>query len=213
MAGGQLDVWARMGLPPKLAAFFRANVLTLATLVGVIIGVTIGAILNSYNAESPDDTDGWTPRQVMHVKFIGDLFLRMLKGIIIPLIVPSLIASVGSLDLSLSGKVGGRAIAYYVVTTILAVILGIVLVTSVSLSHSCMLKLPDYELSFQIRPGVGAQSEAQPKTEGNERHVLTEDTMMDLIRNCFPPNIVQALLQQYSTVLDEPEANITQRNG
>jgi Na+/H+-dicarboxylate symporter len=65
----------------------------------------------------------------MYVKFIGNLFLQMLKGIIIPLVIPSLIVAVGSLDLSLSGKIGGRAIAYYMITTVLAVILGIILVT------------------------------------------------------------------------------------
>ena len=53
----------------------------------------------------------------------------MLKGIIIPLVIPSLIVAVGSLDLSLSGKIGGRAVAYYMITTVLAVILGIILVT------------------------------------------------------------------------------------
>ena len=35
----------------------------------------------------------------------GELFLRMLKALILPLVVPSLITAVGSLDMSLSGKV------------------------------------------------------------------------------------------------------------
>ena len=67
--------------------------------------------------------------QAMYVKFIGNLFLQMLKGIIIPLVIPSLIVAVGNLDLSLSGKIGGRAVAYYMITTVMAVILGIILVT------------------------------------------------------------------------------------
>jgi Na+/H+-dicarboxylate symporter len=57
----------------------------------------------------------------------------MLKGIIIPLVIPSLIVAVGNLDLSLSGKIGGRAVAYYMITTVMAVILGIILVTRYSL--------------------------------------------------------------------------------
>ena len=40
----------------------------------------------------------------MYVKFIGNLFLQMLKGITIPLVIPSIIVGVGSLELSLSGK-------------------------------------------------------------------------------------------------------------
>lgn len=41
----------------------------------------------------------------MYVAYVGNLFLRMLKALILPLIIPSLIAAVGSLDMSLSGKV------------------------------------------------------------------------------------------------------------
>ena len=75
--------------------------------------------------------DDWSEREVMYVSYIGEIFLRMLKALILPLIVPSLITAVGSLDLSLSGKVGMRAVAYYFATTILAVILGIILVTTI----------------------------------------------------------------------------------
>ena len=67
----------------------------------------------------------------MYVSYIGEIFLRMLKALILPLIVPSLITAVGSLDMSLSGKVGLRAVLYYFTTTIVAVILGIVLVVTI----------------------------------------------------------------------------------
>ena len=67
----------------------------------------------------------------MYVAYVGKLFLRMLKALILPLIIPSLVAAVGSLDMSISGKVGGRAVAYYMSTTVLAVILGIILVSSI----------------------------------------------------------------------------------
>ena len=48
-----------------------------------------------------------THRELTACPFLsGELFLRMLKALILPLVVPSLITAVGSLDLSLSGKVG-----------------------------------------------------------------------------------------------------------
>merc|ERR1719209_1667614 len=59
----------------------------------------------------------------MYVKYVGELFLNMLKCVIIPLVIPSLIASIGSMNIALSGKVGLRAIVYYVSTTLLAVVL------------------------------------------------------------------------------------------
>ena len=63
----------------------------------------------------------------MYVSFIGNLFLRMLKAIVIPLIVPSLITAVGSLNVSVSGLVGRRAVVYFLLTTFLAVFLGLAL--------------------------------------------------------------------------------------
>ena len=170
----------------KKASVLRDNFLTLATLAGVIAGISIGLSIKL----TVDDED-WTERKSMYVSYVGKLFLNMLKCIIIPLIIPSLIASVGSLDLGLSGKVGGRAVAYYMSTTILAVILGIILVTS-------------------IRPGVGLGVEDQsPEREDEVRNVTTADTLMDLARNCFPPNIIQAAVQQYRTSLKYPGEGIT----
>ena len=75
----------------------RANALTLATMTGVVAGVVMGIVL--HGQADIEGWEGWTQRQAMYVKFVGDLFLRMLKCVIIPLIIPSLVASVGSLDL------------------------------------------------------------------------------------------------------------------
>jgi len=162
-----------------LAGSLKENVLTIATLAGVIIGVILGVVLKSSRDEP------WSKREAMYVSYIGDLFLNMLKGVIIPLIIPSVIASIGSMDLSLSGKVGLRAVAYYMTTTVLAVILGIILVVI-------------------IKPGAGGIKEKDLPHEDTKRNVTTADTLMDLVRNCFPPNIIQAALQQYKTELVYP---------
>ena len=50
----------------------------------------------------------WSQRQAMYVEFIGSLFLNMLKGIIIPLVVPSLIAAIGNIP-TLSVKLFGSS--------------------------------------------------------------------------------------------------------
>ena len=102
----------------------RSSGLTLATMAGVIGGAEFGLGLRGVKTD-------WTDREVMYVRYIGELFLRMLKALILPLIIPSLISAIGSLDMSLSGKVGGRAVGYYMATTVLAVILGIILVQAI----------------------------------------------------------------------------------
>ena len=160
----------------KVKGCVKSNALTIGTMGGVVGGVIFGLILRQCK-------DDWTEREVMYVSYIGELFLRMLKALILPLIVPSLITAVGSLDLSLSGKVGMRAVTYYLVTTIIAVILGIILVVT-------------------IHPGVGGQDKGNKKI--SSRDVTTPDTLMDLLRQSVPPNIVQATMQQYRTELINP---------
>ncbi len=119
----------------------------------------------------------WTEREVMYISYVGNLFLRMLKALILPLIIPSLVAAVGSLDMNLSGKVGGRAVGYYMSTTVLAVILGIILVTAIH---------PGQPVS---ESGDGGD---EIKKAGESRNVTAADTLMDLARNLLPPNLIQA---------------------
>ena len=94
------------------ASFLRKNALTIATFSGVIVGVILGVILRASKKEE------WSKRDAMYVSFIGKLFLSALKSIIIPLVIPSLMIAIGSLDISLSGKIGGSAVAYYMSTTL-----------------------------------------------------------------------------------------------
>ena len=67
------------------------------------------------------------------------------------------------MDLSLSGKVGLRAVAYYMATTVLAVILGIILVVT-------------------IRPGGEGVDGGDLEEGAVKRNITTADTLMDLLR-------------------------------
>jgi len=157
--------------------FLKDNLITMATLMGVVAGVSLGLTLKSLD-------DGiWTTRQAYYVGYPGKVFLNMLKCLIIPLIVPSLIASIGQLDLRVSGKIGSRAVLYYMTTTFLAVTLGIL-------------------LTISIRPGLANSDEVLEKRESSKG--TTTDTLLDLLTNCFPPNLIQATMQQYKTVVINP---------
>ena len=64
------------------------------------------------------------------VRFCGDIFLRMLMLIVIPLVVTSMICGITSLgDIRQMGRVGGWTLFYYMSTGAAAVMLGILLVT------------------------------------------------------------------------------------
>lgn len=162
--------------------FIRANLVTLLTIVAVFSGLGVGITLKQVKYE-------WTEREVKYVEFPGELFLRMLKSLIIPLLTASIICAVGTLDLSLSKKIAIRSICYYGLTTMLAVILGIILVVI-------------------IRPGENIKNKDFSTTPSDVKPVLTQDTLLDLIRNVFPPNLVQATIQQYQTAL-KPASTVT----
>lgn len=142
-------------LKPKKQSVLRENLLAILTVAGVLAGGALGFGLRS--RETP-----WKPREVLYVKYIGELFLRMLKALILPLIVSSLVAAIGSLDLTLSRRIGGRAIVYYMVTTVIAVVLGIILVVT-------------------IRPGKTGKVDVGD-LKATTRETTTADTLMDLVR-------------------------------
>lgn len=138
----------------------KEHLLTILTVSAVVLGIVVGLIIRSAALQ---DKDVFRPRTVMYVAFIGDVFLRILKSLIIPLIVSSLISAVGSLDISLSKRIGTRAIAYYLLTTVMAVVLGIILVTT-------------------IQPGAGGSADSNNAGKPKTRPLTTADTMLDLVR-------------------------------
>jgi Na+/H+-dicarboxylate symporter len=81
----------------RCSVFMRENLLTMMTVVGVLSGTLLGWGLRVSGYE-------WTRREVMYFQYPGELFLRMLKCLIVPLLVSSIVSAIGSLDLSLSGK-------------------------------------------------------------------------------------------------------------
>lgn len=163
----------------KCMSCMRTNLLTILTLIGVVIGSVLGIVLRSSRDEA------WTQREIIYIQFVGDLFLRILKGLVLPLIVSTLIAAIGGLDLSVSGKMARVGGIYYVITTTIAIVLGIV-------------------LAVTIQPGANRSGSPGSGPEISVRNVTTVDTMLDLVRNMFPPNYVQACTQQYQTVITPP---------
>ncbi|KAK5648498.1 hypothetical protein RI129_003390 [Pyrocoelia pectoralis] len=167
----------------KMRCMNRHSLLTILTIIGVIGGTVTGLILNQFRSRD------WTKREVMYVKYPGDLFLRVLKSLIIPLLTSSIVSAIGSLDLSLSKKIAARSIIYYTVTTFCAVVLGIVLVTT-------------------IRPGVGVEKAVQNNSKVDQKITLTADTLMDLGRNMFPPNIIEATIGQTHIHIKVPKEHL-----
>ncbi|XP_061424540.1 neutral amino acid transporter A-like [Lethenteron reissneri] len=153
----------------------RANALVLLTVGAVLTGVALGMAVRPV---------GLSRAGAAYFAFPGEMLLRMLKMIIIPLVVCSLVSGAASLDTRTLGRLGGRAILYFLVTTLIASAIGVA-------------------LALLIKPGAGG-SDAKPNLgdSGSPMPPAREavDSFLDLTRNLFPANLVAAAFQSYATV-------------
>ena len=93
-------------------------------LIGMVAGVVFGFILKNVDG-SADFVKDW-------IYPVGKIFVNLLKLIAVPLIIASLTKGIADLqDISKLSKIGGRTIGIYLVTTVLAVTLGLLVVNIV----------------------------------------------------------------------------------
>src|SRR5688572_22979533 len=113
---------------------------------------------------------------------VGTLFINMLKMLIVPLILASVITGVAALgsgpDL---GRLGGKTLAFYVITTLIAVLIALMLVNLVQ---------PGIENGEPVRDKLALTADAQSVTEGVKQR--SETSVLDTIRGIVPANLVEA---------------------
>ncbi|XP_007476807.1 neutral amino acid transporter A [Monodelphis domestica] len=165
-----------LGRARRCGGFLRRNALVLLTVSGVLAGAGLGAALRGLEL---------SPAQATYLAFPGEMLLRMLRMVILPLVVCSLVSGAASLDASSLGRLGGIAVAYFLLTTLGASALAVA-------------------LAFIIRPGAGAGAllSSDLGLENSETLPVTKDTIdsfLDLIRNLFPSNLVAAAFRTYAT--------------
>uniref|UniRef100_A0ABI7ZFV8 Amino acid transporter n=1 Tax=Felis catus TaxID=9685 RepID=A0ABI7ZFV8_FELCA len=150
-------------------SYLFRNAFVLLTVTAVIVGTILGFTLRPYKMSY---------REVKYFSFPGELLMRMLQMLVLPLIISSLVTGMAALDSKASGKMGMRAVVYYMTTTIIAVVIGIIIV-------------------IIIHPGKGTKENMH--REGKIVQVTAADAFLDLIRNMFPPNLVEACFKQFKT--------------
>ncbi|MBO6936950.1 MAG: dicarboxylate/amino acid:cation symporter [Deltaproteobacteria bacterium] len=128
-------------------------------LIAMALGAGIGLPLNFAGESGAID-----PAVVSTVadvgKGAGDLFLRLLQMLVVPLIVSSLITGVtGMGDLKKLGRLGGRTVGFYLMTSFIAIVTGVVMVNLFDPGKGADLGL--------LEAGAGAA----PEIAGGSQHV------------------------------------------
>lgn len=134
--------------------------LTTKIFIGLIAGIIAGLCLTG----NPEFLENY-------IKPVGTLFINLIKLVIVPLVLSSLVVGASSIgDPKQIGRIGGKTLAYYLLTTAFAVIIGLVLGTVLN---------PGAGLS--IPAGVVAEAKEAPK-------------LIDTILNIVPSNPIKAIV-------------------
>ncbi len=109
---------------------------------------------------------------VQYVSWMGDIFLRMLKMIVIPLVLSSIISGIANIGSDGNfGKLGLKTIAYYLMTSVFAIATGLFLVNL-------------------IKPGVGMDISS---ISIDEAISIERPALSDIFIQIVPENIFQAM--------------------
>lgn len=83
-------------------------------LIGLILGIAVGAVFYG------------NPNVASYLQPIGDIFLRLIKMIVIPIVISSIIVGVAGVgDTKKLGKLGGKTLLYFEVITTIAILVGL----------------------------------------------------------------------------------------
>ena len=101
----------------------KGNRLTLFILIAMVLGVGVGYLV--FNSSSPSFKTSFSD----NIKLLSSIFIRLVQMIIAPLVFSTLVVGIAKLgDLKTVGRVGGKAILWFVTASLASLLLGLVLV-------------------------------------------------------------------------------------
>jgi proton glutamate symport protein len=135
--------------------------------IGLALGILVGAVFYG------------NPHVASYLQPIGDIFIRLIKMIVVPIVISSLIVGVAGVgDMKSLGKLGGKTLLYFEIITTIAIIVGLL-------------------AANVFQPGDGVDRSHLTKTDINS-YVTTAKTteshsFIDTVVNIVPTNIIQSL--------------------
>jgi len=144
--------------------------------LALILGVAAGFVANAFGIDP-------LSRLLVAIEPVGTAWIRLITMVVVPLVFASLIVGTASLgDITKLGRIGSKTIVYYLATTAIAVIIGLVLSNLVQ---------PGSRMSPEALESLRASYMA----EGASRVELAQEAprLVDVLLNLIPRNPVEAL--------------------
>lgn len=142
----------------------KSNLLTqilIAFIVAIILGLVFG-------------------QSIEVLQPLGDLFLRLIKLIIVPLVLSTLVIGIASIgDIRSLGRVGSKTIVYYLVTTAIAIIIGLILAFIISPGKGLSIETPTEEI--EVNESEGFVQTFLNIVPENPMLALTEGNILQII--------------------------------
>lgn len=150
--------------------FSKNNRLTLWILVAMALGIVVGYLYHR------TVTDAEQLRSFADkLSILTDIFLRLVKMIIAPLVFSTLVVGIAKLgDLKTVGRVGGRALIWFISASLVSLLLGMVLVNLLKPGVGLQLEMPD-----------GAAQDILGKTQSF--------SLRNFVAHLFPSSVVEAM--------------------
>ncbi len=138
-------------------------------LVGLILGIVVGAIFYG------------NPAVETYLQPLGTIFLNMIKMIVVPIIVSTLIIGVaGTGDMKQLGKLGGKTLIYFEVVTTIAILVGL-------LSANIFQPGAGIDMSSLVKTDINSYVETTEQVSGQSHGIL------DILVGIVPTNVVSAM--------------------
>jgi proton glutamate symport protein len=154
-------------------------------IIGMFIGIAIGFLAVKVDGKLPEGETGTMAQLVLNwIKPFGTIFINSLKLIAVPLIFASLIKGISDLkDISKLKRMGVRTIVIYLITTVVAVTVGIVIVNTFGPGESISA-----ETRESLMSGFSKAAEARQASAEGVANAGPLQALIDLV----PQNLMSA---------------------
>ena len=148
----------------------KSNKLTLYILVAMLLGAILGYIINkNYDAV-------YIEKFSKNIKLLTTIFLRLVQMIIAPLVFTTLVVGIAKLgDLKTVGRVGGKAMLWFITASLMSLLIGLVLVNV-------------------FKPGLGIDLSNADMSGAKDVMGKTQTfSMINFVEHVFPKSMFEAM--------------------